>query len=70
MPHSIGDRLIANHHIPVTGRPLPATDGGVTRLAKEFRVHRFAGEVWIAIHLHDVVALSKHPAVEDRLHGR
>ena len=50
-PHHIGDHLIAHHHIPVTGRSLPAADGGESRVTKELRIHRFTGEVGIAIHL-------------------
>ena len=68
-PHGIGDDLIAHHHIPVTGRALPAAHGAVARFTKILRVHRFAGEVRIAIHFHDVIALRKHRAVEDCLHG-
>ena len=67
-PHHIGDHLIADHHIPVTGRSLPAADGGESLVTKELCVHRFTREVGIAIHHHDVVALSKNLAVEDRLH--
>ena len=44
-PHHIGDHLIANYHIPVTGRSLPAADGGESRVTKELCIPCFTGEV-------------------------
>ena len=36
--------------------------------AEELLCHSSAGEIGVAIHHHDVIAVSQHRAVEDRLH--
>ena len=36
--------------------------------AEELLCHRSAREIGVAIHHHDVVAVSQHRAIEDRLH--